>query len=217
MPRGKKKKTDDGPPGAPEWMVTFSDCMTLLLTFFVLLLSFSSFDEQTKNLLRGVSAEAMPSLELRRRMSRKSLLSSQEIFTPEEMDTGSEKPTLDAGIKNKAVKETSGDFYSRKVFITPSSNIFWGKGTSISTEGRKILADASDFLKSRPGRIIISEYNPEGGLEQSLARSYQIMQTLTEQYGMDKKRMSISTVNTAPRIAAGKHSLQIVILDKELY
>ncbi len=33
--------------GAPEWMVTFSDCMTLLLTFFVLMLSFSSFDEKT--------------------------------------------------------------------------------------------------------------------------------------------------------------------------
>ncbi|WP_227767231.1 flagellar motor protein MotB [Zhaonella formicivorans] len=30
--------------GAPEWMTTFSDLMTLLLTFFVLLYSFSSID-----------------------------------------------------------------------------------------------------------------------------------------------------------------------------
>jgi chemotaxis protein MotB len=38
----KKKKC---PGGAPGWMVTFGDMMSLLLTFFVLLLSFSVIDE----------------------------------------------------------------------------------------------------------------------------------------------------------------------------
>ena len=33
---------DEAKPGAPEWMVTFADLMSLLLTFFVLLLSFSN-------------------------------------------------------------------------------------------------------------------------------------------------------------------------------
>jgi len=32
------------PQGAPEWMVTFADLMSLLLTFFVLLLSFSNME-----------------------------------------------------------------------------------------------------------------------------------------------------------------------------
>ena len=45
MGRANKQVESDEAPGAPEWMVTFSDCMTLLLTFFVLLLSFSSFDD----------------------------------------------------------------------------------------------------------------------------------------------------------------------------
>ena len=45
MASTRKPPVDDD-PGAPEWMVTFSDCMTLLLTFFVLLLSFSSFDDK---------------------------------------------------------------------------------------------------------------------------------------------------------------------------
>lgn len=35
-------------PGAPLWMATFSDMVTLLLTFFVLLLSMASFEEPTK-------------------------------------------------------------------------------------------------------------------------------------------------------------------------
>ena len=46
MAKEKKPPPQDEEQGAPEWMVTFSDCMTLLLTFFVLLLSFSSFDDK---------------------------------------------------------------------------------------------------------------------------------------------------------------------------
>ena len=35
---------DDGPAGAPAWMATFADLMSLLMCFFVLLLSFSEMD-----------------------------------------------------------------------------------------------------------------------------------------------------------------------------
>jgi len=35
---------EDKPEGAPDWMVTFADMMSLLLTFFVLLLSFSTIE-----------------------------------------------------------------------------------------------------------------------------------------------------------------------------
>jgi chemotaxis protein MotB len=45
---GRKKKKDDGPsgpPGAPEWVVTFTDMISLLVTFFVLLMTFSSLEE----------------------------------------------------------------------------------------------------------------------------------------------------------------------------
>ena len=53
MARKKKEVQADEPAGAPDWMVTFSDCMTLLLTFFVLLLSFSSFAEKGFRKLRA--------------------------------------------------------------------------------------------------------------------------------------------------------------------
>ncbi len=39
------KKEPECPAGAPLWMVTFSDLVTLLLTFFVLLLSMANMDE----------------------------------------------------------------------------------------------------------------------------------------------------------------------------
>ena len=39
-----RKKHEEAPKGAPEWMTTFSDLMNLLLTFFILLFSMSSVD-----------------------------------------------------------------------------------------------------------------------------------------------------------------------------
>ena len=42
----KKKKPDDKGPGVPSYIVTFSDMITLLLTFFVLLISMASSQEE---------------------------------------------------------------------------------------------------------------------------------------------------------------------------
>lgn len=45
MARKKKKKSGDG---GPAWLITFSDMMTLMLTFFVLLVSMAVIDERRK-------------------------------------------------------------------------------------------------------------------------------------------------------------------------
>ena len=41
----KEKQEENQEPSAPFWMVTYSDMVTLLLTFFILLLSFAELDE----------------------------------------------------------------------------------------------------------------------------------------------------------------------------
>jgi chemotaxis protein MotB len=46
------------PPGAPTWIVTFSDLMSLLLAFFVLLFSFSEIDNRKFKRLIGSMKEA---------------------------------------------------------------------------------------------------------------------------------------------------------------
>jgi chemotaxis protein MotB len=51
MARKEKKQAEEG---VPAWLVTFSDLMTLLLTFFVLLLSMASLtDERKKKVVLG--------------------------------------------------------------------------------------------------------------------------------------------------------------------
>ncbi|MDF2545846.1 flagellar motor protein MotB [Anaerosolibacter sp.] len=43
---GKKRGQEESKSGAPEWMTTYGDLVTLLLCFFVLLFSFSTIDAQ---------------------------------------------------------------------------------------------------------------------------------------------------------------------------
>ncbi|MEE4277776.1 MAG: flagellar motor protein MotB [Halieaceae bacterium] len=49
---------DDAPPGSPAWMATFADLMSLLMCFFVLLLSFSEMDVEKFKQIAGSMANA---------------------------------------------------------------------------------------------------------------------------------------------------------------
>lgn len=51
MPRRKKQAA--GASKVPPWLITFSDLMTLLLTFFVLLVSMAAIDERSKRDVLG--------------------------------------------------------------------------------------------------------------------------------------------------------------------
>ena len=72
----RKKKKQDGPPGTPEWMVTFSDIMSLLVTFFVLLMTFSSFDSDTFDLMSGSLRGAFGVIKKHREDDKTSLVNS---------------------------------------------------------------------------------------------------------------------------------------------
>lgn len=53
----KRHRKDKSSGGAPSWTTTFSDLMTLLLTFFVLLYSFSNLDvEKFKNIANALQS-----------------------------------------------------------------------------------------------------------------------------------------------------------------
>ena len=53
-----KQEPEEQKKGAPEWIVTFGDMMSLLLTFFVLLLSFSSMELDKFKVVAGSMKDA---------------------------------------------------------------------------------------------------------------------------------------------------------------
>ncbi|KPK44695.1 MAG: hypothetical protein AMJ65_02275, partial [Phycisphaerae bacterium SG8_4] len=130
MPRARKQRESDEPPGAAEWMVTFSDCMTLLLTFFVLLLTFSSFEEKLFGSLRVIYSTAFTNIHVfRRAQDWDALLEMPPIMQIEELDKGSGSPTSLSGLqKNLRSEAASADLRRCTAFLFSSKELFWGKG-----------------------------------------------------------------------------------------
>jgi len=195
-----RKNESDEAPGAPEWMVTFSDCMTLLLTFFVLLMSFSSFDDKTFRKLKVIFANALGSASKASRESKDSVVPMLQIIHTREHDDGSEKPTLVSGKKDQLMKETEpADFRRQKVFIIPSEEVFWARGTVISRKGRDTLTNVASYLSQVPGPVVISENEPQGrdrNGQYGLARAWAVTEYLTTTGGLNMRRFCLSAATT---------------------
>ncbi|MHC4265501.1 MAG: flagellar motor protein MotB [Planctomycetota bacterium] len=199
MKNGKGQKESDEAPGAPEWMVTFSDCMTLLLTFFVLLLSFSTFEDKTFTNLKVIYSTYLPSVGLETRATNEAVSGIQFIRIESEPDQGSEKPT-DKRKESGGLRLTQPlDFYNYKVFVIPSSEVFWGNGTAISVSGRETLSMMAEFLKGNPLRVVIGETDLDKEnrpLDFGLSRAYAIINYLVSQKGLNRGRFNVSAAST---------------------
>ncbi len=220
MGRGRKQLESEGPAGAPLWMVTFCDCMTLMLTFFVLLFSFSSFDEDVFEKLAMSFAKALYGESPPVEEDKSAFLPTEQFVAIEYLGKGSEKVTLAKGWEDNLKEETKPvDFHSRKVFLLPSKEVFWGKGPAISLEGRNTLGTMASFLKEIPSRIVISENGPwddEGGNQLGLLRAWAVMKYLTTNQGLDKNWFSISATSTLAKQKA-ERELEIVLLERSIY
>ena len=228
MAREKTPPADDGDPGAPEWMVTFSDCMTLLLTFFVLLLSFSSFDVRS---FKQVTTSFITSLTSIGRAGQRDM----DAFAPptqfkynQDLSKGSETPTLIPGMNDNLKQETDPvDFQNLKVFMVGSPHIFWGNGTLLSAEGKQTLSLMASYLQEAPHRVVISENpgNQGPGDTFGLQRAWTVLSYLTEAARLDPRQFSVSmaSLGTVPNTAdptsvrPGQRRVEIVLLERSIY
>lgn len=229
--RRTQNDADEG-PGAPDWMVTFSDCMTLLLTFFVLLLSFSSFDEKVFKKMESALAEGLASISVRPGRDRPAFRPTPRLLHQETLERGSETPTKDGRYESNPDESLDFlDFQNQKVFLVPSDKVFWGRGTLVSSHGRRLFADIAALMEAVPNRVVISEHElRENGdaSEFGLERAWKVTRFMTERYGLDKTRFSISsagtvadeTIRQSSLLAANPQTrrvLEIAILDRSIY
>ncbi|MBN2133936.1 MAG: hypothetical protein JW741_30820 [Sedimentisphaerales bacterium] len=230
-PRRTPEEPEDS-GGAPEWMVTFSDCMTLLLTFFVLLISFSSFDEKVFKRMESALAEGLSSISLSTKRQREAIRETPQIVYEQELERGSETPTQNGRYQSNPKENFDFmDFQNQKVFLVPSDKVFWGRGTLVSPHGRKLFADIAALIKTMPNRIVVSERSLETRAEideAGLERAWKITQLFTERHGLDKARFSISSeatvandiVQNSGLFASDARSdrvLEITVLDRSTY
>lgn len=163
MSRRKKKNQSEGLRG-DEWMATFSDTVTLLLTFFILLYSFSSVDAQKfkqiasafQSVLSGQGSNQMFDMDLKEG----SAPVTGETPKPEPAngnDAGDiyskvkefiEKNNLQASVE---IKEDS-----RGVIIQLRDNILFESGKAdIKDDSKPILEKINSLIAAFPNNIIV--------------------------------------------------------------
>ena len=225
MAKNRKSSDAEDGPGAPAWMVTFSDCMTLLLCFFVMLVTFSSFDEESLKRISGVFKNRTYGWIFPiRRMVKDSMVDHIERPT-DWTDEGSERPTdwrLELTKFPKPPLEIiEADAYrDRKVFDIPSERLFYGQGTALRPAGRAYLRMIASFMALVPCRVVISEIVPPGEerrAEMSLERSWTIMKRLVDDGGLDSDRFNITWSQGLPAARfRGKPVVRIALLARSI-
>ena len=221
--------------GIPEWVVTFGDMMSLLLTFFVMLLSMSevktvrsqalieSLNKQFGNADSTVSIMAGPATP-----------TSSFINRTPSMGRAKRANTMNGGDK---VKAPVGD-YPRVAAIRPSGDptqggvIYFQEGSSqLTGEHLKTLQETVQVIGGKRQKIEIRGHTSARPLEPdspyrnhwdlAYARCFKIMQTL-EELGIDPKRIRIGVAAENEPVHLGYDKLlrrqnsrvEILMLDK---
>jgi len=228
MAKKKQPPQDSAPAGPGEWIVTFSDCMTLLLCFFVLLLTFSSFDEESLRRFGGAFSydQVRPGMEERPRP--KDALTDPLINLQDKTREGSEMP----GKAKKTSESTDrpesrwtpedAAYLDRKIIHIPSAKLFEPHTSDLRDSGRSMLETLRGFLAEMPCRVVISESTPRriiagrltgrrGGLNRAWAITNYLTtareiedaegQTVRRFAALRSDRFSVSTVQQAPTVS----------------
>lgn len=202
--KNQPAELEDNPNEPGAWIVTFSDCMTLLLCFFVMMLTFSSFDELSLKRLSGAfSYDAMESIFPLRRSIPDSMVPP---IDRQKHDTkkGSETPTDQRGsivLHPKQMPEILGQdaHRDRKVFFVPAEKMFWGNGLVMREQGKGYLDMIASFLDMMPCFVIVNDSRVSAGSsadggdgKASLARAWEMVKYCKDKHGIPASYFSLA-------------------------
>jgi len=209
--------------GCPEWMMTFSDCMTLLLTFFVLLMTFSSTSDKGLYKPDQMSFQEGKSNVSDHKSRQNAIAQRDQSVQPVEVDIGSETPThvqaVEKLIAGSRANPKDNESCSKRIFLVPSESLFYGDSNVLRTEGTSTLKLIAEYVKCVQARVVISENGPEiPGDSAGLPRSLAIMRFLEQECGLQTDRMCVSICGTAgPAAYASRRKTEIALLERSVY
>lgn len=211
-----KQQEEEGGEGAPLWIISFADMISLLMAFFVMLSTFSGLGaagskELDRTALIALSANYYGGWYRTPRYSSM----SQHVNASGQAEKGSEKPTLEESQGTGLMAETKAEgFENRKIFLIESKKVFWATGATLSKDGRDFLDLFASFAGMMPDRIAISENGPGSDTDLGINRAIVVMNYLNGK-GISKNRFSIGAKGMLPDYSVGaERMLEITLLDE---
>lgn len=194
-------------PGAPKWVVTFGDLMSLLLCFFVLLLSFSNMDRQKYKQVAGSMEKAfgvqrkIKVMEIPKGMKLIARDFDQEIIaTRIKEDLGKEIDELIQDELSELKDQISVETDENEVIIRLMGESTFDSGKAdIRPRLKPLLQKVAGVLRTSEGGIIIAGHTDnvpiisgpyKTNLRLSAARASAVAEFFINTAGVDPKRIS---------------------------
>lgn len=244
MARKRKQISEESGGGSPGWMTTFSDLMTLLLTFFILLFSMSSVSDSKFN-------QASASMTL--------AFTGQDGLLPEEKNvvpdnngeqgdiegvetTGEEIPPelvemyeeMEQLLQEQGMDTTIGiKVDSEGIYLDIKDSILFSSGSAeIVGSGKNTLDNLAELIQEVDNEVIIEGYTDnvpiksaqyESNWELSTSRAVSVLRYLSEEKPVDPARLSARgygehrpiVPNDSAKNKAENRRVNIVILYEE--
>jgi chemotaxis protein MotB len=229
----KKKKCPECVAGAPAWMTTFSDMTTLLLTFFVLLISMANFEPVkyalTVQSLQGAFGvlPTFPTIPIHPIVQIPKKTGDEQKKKESLKDAEKIKQIVEIKNLQDAVKV---DITEKGIAIMLRDPVGFASGSAdLKSQGKDILKDIGDVIKNNPSLKVRVEGHTDdvpihsnryrSNWELSSARSLSVVQLLAEQTKIDPGNMSAVgfgeyrklVPNTSPENRSQNRRIQIFV------
>lgn len=220
----------------PEWVVTYGDMMSLLLTFFIMLVSLSEMkkDGQLRAMLDALQERFGSSTSMTSGVPGKSLQEtsfySQMKSSGMRSEDGVKKRSRDAD-GNVGKFDTVTRINHGTVETTGGATVFEPFSADLDEGIRENLKILAEVLRNRPNLICIRGHaSPEplppdspyqDSFELSFARAQAVAQYFIEEQGLPRDRLIVSAAGeTEPRmlsrdarVIASNHRVDVFLID----
>lgn len=235
-----KKKEDEG--SALDWIVTFSDTMTLLMVFFILLFSMSTIDEKKEAELSsafnnifsgGGSNPIIENNSVGEDFDSNINPNNEEVNVENQEDNNNLMETINKLIEDKNLQEfITVEKEHRGVSVVVVDSLLFQSGRSdLKGESKEILLDISVILNEIDNEVIIeghtdnvpiNTYMFASNWELSTSRAVVVTRFLVELGGVNPTRISAQgygefepiVANDTPENKARNRRVNILILNK---
>lgn len=218
MPKEKAPPKDTSGE-IPPWFMTYSDVITLLMTFFILLLTFSSSDPETFERMKittfgaggsdGVAGQRTDSMDresvtFRYRPQKARLTRHGSESPPSESEVSTKGPS--AGMKELEDPSGLADF-QRLRFSTSRNSLLNAEG-KLTTLGQQRIALIARHLSKRNMRLSITVPSTS-----ELGPAVQLAHDMTYTFGVPIGRVAVGVASAeANRKASDRNSIHFTLI-----
>ena len=211
-----KPKQEEAKKGAPMWMATFSDLVTLLLTFFVLLLAMANFDDSAKvdAVLLSIR-EALGGEGIDQALLEEALSNASNMPKPDQNEESASEP-IEARLREAMSEHISDDLMrmvhnEQEVRIRLDERVFFAPGSAVlHPSAYAVLADVGSVLADTDLGVRVEGYADGNGDEESnwrlsSERSLAVVMALREKGPIPGDRLEVAAYGAhRPGIGAGE-------------